>query len=399
MATKLKKRKDGRYQMNIYVGRDENGKKKYKSVFGKTQAETKRKAEEIKIKIGKGIDVMNENMSFDDLCKRWLQYKKPLLKEHLYNSYKIYISHFDSLGKSKIIKLTKSDFQEIINELAEYNPTTGRPTAKETLKKIRSAAFQVFEFAIENRILDFNPVTYVNIPKGSPRKVRRPLTLEEQKWIMTTKHRAQLPAMIMMLSGLRLGECLGLQWRDIDLNKKTIKVHQKLVMGSSSHIEQGAKTENGIRIVDIPKMLVDFLKEQPPHNDDDFVVTTVNGKLMTSIGWRRLWDSYLKTLNITYGDFSTLENKPKSKYQKGVPFVIERFTAHYLRHTHATNLFYAGKDLLYIQQQLGHAKPETTLNIYTHYVKILRNSNKKQAKIINLDNYLKDVKNSKLISC
>lgn len=88
---------------------------------------------------------------------------------------------------------------------------------------------------------------------------------------------------------------------------------------------------------------------------------------MTKSSWKRLWESYITDLNFKYGD---IINKPKSKFDPdGVPLAIEPFTAHYLRHTHATNLFYAGYDLLYVQQQLGHTRPETTMNIYTHFVK------------------------------
>ena len=160
--------------------------------------------------------------------------------------------------------------------------------------------------------------------------------------------------------------------------------------GSKPIIEQGAKSTSGIRTVDLPQLLVDYLKQQPHRCDNDYVVLTANEKLFTVTAWRRLWDSYLKDLNLKHGDFSDYENKPRSKFDpKGVPFVIERFTAHYLRHTHATNLFHCGKDLLYVQQQLGHAKPETTLNIYTHLVKT--NQIQKSTRIISFNTYINKI--------
>lgn len=383
----MKKRKDGRYQMNVYVGLDKNGKKVYKTIYGRTQAEVKSKASAIKLKIGKGIDVLNENMPFSELCERWLQYKKPLLKEKQYNSYKTNLKPFDVLGDTSVSKLVKSDFQTIINEYAALNPRTHKPTSKKTLRDFRLTARQVFDFAVENRILDYNPVAYVEIPKDAPKQERRALTEEEQRWIIETPHRAQLPAMLMMLSGLRLSEALALQWQDIDLEKSQIFVHQKLVMKGTPHIEQGGKSKNSIRTVNIPKILVDFLKKQGKHKQSDYLVLTANGRLFSDTAWRRLWESYLCDLNLKYGDFSEYENKPKSKYDPhGTPFVIEKFTAHYLRHTFATNLFFCGQDLLYVQQQLGHAKPETTLNIYTHLVQT--NQIQKTNKIIDFNVYL-----------
>ena len=135
---------------------------------------------------------------------------------------------------------------------------------------------RVFEYAIENRAIDFNPVKYVKIPESAPKqKDRRALTSEEQKLIINTPHRAQIPAMIMMLAGLRRGECLALQWADIDLKKGKINVDKTLVFdGNNSFIKRGAKTEAGNRSVDMPSVLIEFLKNQPKHTPFDYVVTT-----------------------------------------------------------------------------------------------------------------------------
>jgi integrase len=155
-------------------------------------------------------------------------------------------------------------------------------------------------------------------------------------------------------------------------------------------IEQGTKSKSGLRTVCIPELLVKFLKRQPPHSPIDFVCTTTKGNLFTVTAWKELWNSYLLDLNIKYGDFSNYSKKYRSKFDpEGVPFVIERFTAHYLRHTFATNLFYCGKDLLFVQNQLGHAKPETTLNIYTHMVN--NNLMKPGKRIININSYLNKI--------
>lgn len=390
----MKKRKDGRYQTSVYLGTDDEGRKKYRCICGKTQAEVKRKAAELKLRIGKGIDVLNENMPFGELCERWLQYKKPLLREQQYKSYSTNLKPFAILNNISIRKFVKSDFQTIINSYAVKNPHTGKPTSKKTLRDFRLTARQVFDFAIENRILDYNPVSYVQIPKDAPKKERRALTEDEQRWIIDTPHRAQLPAMLMMLSGLRLSECLALQWRDIDLERATINVHQKLVMKGKPHILQGGKSKNSIRTVNIPTILVDFLKNQKTHSGQDYVSLTASGKLFSDTAWRRLWESYLCELNFRYGDFSDYKNRPKSKFDPhGTPFVIEKFTAHYLRHTFATNLFFCGQDLLYVQQQLGHAKPETTLNIYTHLVQT--NQIHKTDKVIDFNAYISAITNAK----
>lgn len=390
---KTKLRKDGRYQLNIYIGRDENGKSRYKTVYGKTKKEVNEKADEIKIRIGKGLDLLNGNITFNELKRRWEIYKKPLLRDQQLKDYMIALKPFSPLGDRRIDKLIQADFQAIINEYADRNPHTGKPTAKMTLNGYRMAARQVMDYAVENRIIDYNPLTYVRIPKYAPKQKRRSLTEQEQQWILNTEHRAQLPALLMMLAGLRLEECLALQWKDIDLKSAVIHVHQKLIYKTSPpRVEQGAKTEAGIRDVDMPHILVNILKACPPHQPNDYVNLTARGKLYSATSWKTTWDSYLLTLNVKYGDFSRYEKQYKSKFDPaGVPFVIERFTAHSLRHTHATNLFHCGKDILYVQHQLGHSKPETTLNIYTHLVK--DNSISRTSRVISFDKYLDRIKN------
>ncbi len=383
----MKKRNDGRYQVRVYLG-IVDGKKKYKSVFGKTQKEANQKANELKIKLNKGIDITTEKDSFEKWTNYWLVYKKALISEGQYNNYVTITKHFEDIKHLPLNKLQVSDFQMIINSLSIKNPTTGKPTSKKTLRDIKMTAQQIFEFAIMNRAVDYNPAKYVQINKEAPKEERRALTPEEQKWVLNFKHRAQLPAMIMMLSGLRLGECLALQWKDIDLVNSTIDVNKvvKSIDGKAI-IKNGTKTKSGIRTVDIPQVLVSFLKKQPPHSPFDYVVVNKNGDILNRNAWQSLWKTYLLDLNLACGDFSAYLNKPKSKFQPGgVPFVIERFTAHYLRHTHATNLFKAGYDILYIQKQLGHANPEITLNTYTHLVE-----ERKKSSVSKLDEYLEAI--------
>ena len=68
-------------------------------------------------------------------------------------------------------------------------------------------------------------------------------------------------------------------------------------------------------------------------------------------------------LNVKYG----YAGEDVSKFDpKGLPMRIEPFTAHQLRHTCASNLYEAGVDVLSAQHLLGHAKPSTTMDIYTH---------------------------------
>jgi integrase len=172
--------------------------------------------------------------------------------------------------------------------------------------------------------------------------------------------------MIMMYAGLRRGELIPLTWNDIDADARTISVTKSIEMiGGKPAIKAGAKTAAGVRVVDIPQKLVEFLKAEK--RDGFYVCANAKGAVHTTSSWERMWGSYLADLNIRYGDFGPFVKKPKSKFDPaGVPSVIPKITLHWLRHTFCTLLYFAGVDVLTAMKQMGHSDRKTTMQIYTH---------------------------------
>ena len=380
-------RADGRIAVQIYLGRDELGKRKYKTVYGATQKEADEKAESVRVMLRKGLNITSGNSTFREWSALWLAVKSTEVSSKQASNYRIYLSHFDNYFSGlPINKILQADIQGAILDIAAYNPNTNKPTAKGTLNKLKSTASQVFRFAIENRVIDYNPAQNVKIPANAPQGKRRALTVEEQRWIIETEHRAKRAAMIMMFAGLRRGELISLLWRDIDLDERTISISKSAVLANNRfEVKDGAKTAAGIRVIDIPGILVDYLKSEP--RTSLYVCVTANGSIHTETSWRRMWESYLNELNIKYGDFSGYGKQPKSKYDPGgVPFVIPRITPHWLRHTFATLLYFAGVDVMTAKEQMGHSDIKTLLDIYTH----LDKTHKRKA-MDKLDEYIAGV--------
>lgn len=389
------RRKDGLITVQVYLGLDENKKRKYKSVYGHTQKEADEKANDMKFLLKKGIDVTTENDTFGEWGTRWKRLKELEVSHNRYLTYECNFKKFDSLTNVKISKIRAADIQEIIISYASDG------LAYKTLKEIKSIASQVFNLAIENRVTDFNPVTAVKIPKIPATSNRRALTEEERQWIQETPHRAQTAAMIMLFSGLRRGELVPLMWSDIDLNAKTIDINKFVEVVNGKFIQKPyGKSHYARRIVHIPQVLVNYLSAV--RMDGMLVCLSAKQTMMSESAFKRLWESYLTDLNLKYGEFDPrvlpakrsngktaikkLRQKdvPKSKFDPdGVPFVIPRITAHWLRHSFATMLYMAGVDVLTAKEQLGHADIKTTLNIYTH----LDNQYKSKS-MAKLDDYL-----------
>lgn len=368
---KNKKRSDGRLQAKVLI-ETVNGKHHYKYVYARNQKELDKKVQEVKIKIGKGLDLSAERDTFGYWKDKWLKLKRSEVSAGRYTTYKARTENLSPLFNIEIAKLRVNDFQEIISDCAiEPIERTKKPYSHATLLEIKSTASQIMKFAIDNRVIDYNPVVSVKVPKAAKKaKVRRALTDEEQQWIVNTPHRAQTAAMIMMYAGLRRGELFALTWADINLKAKTISINKSAeIINNQTIIKIGGKTEAATRVIYIPQILVNYLSNVPGAHFGN-VVCKKNGQIMTDSAWKRLWDSYIDDLNLKYGDWSncvqTKGKKPNKYDPNEKPMLIPRFTAHWLRHTFITLMYMAGVDILTAKEQAGHADIETTMSIYTH---------------------------------
>jgi len=364
---KLKKRADGRYQIQISLGVDPTtGKRRCKTVYGCSPSEVTAKADDLRAKLGRGIDISAADETFSVWRNRWLKSKKGSVCQKAYETLvNCSAAMTEAIGEMPLSRIKPVDVQNVIDELAAQGK------AKSTLQKVRNYTDQIFRMAIINRVLEFNPVVAVTVPATSPVSVRSAISDEQQLWIRQMPHRAQTPAMIMLYAGLRRGEVIALHWSDIDLEARTIRVNKSVEMlRGSAHLKQGAKTKAGTRIVDIPIVLADYLSREKAalgSDMDQLVCPSVRGGLMSDTAWRRMWNSYMQDINITYG-YGGKRSKfdPNRNKDKPIVMLIEPFTAHQLRHTFATLLYKAGVDPMTAMHQLGHADIKTTLGIYTH---------------------------------
>ena len=389
---KKQKRADGRYSVQIYLGKDETGKRKYKTVYGKTQKEATEAADILKAKLGKGINLGHEKDSLGEWARLWLNFKKTEVSQSHFSGLVSLCKHLEPIAGKSITDIVPWDIKVLLSDLALHNPNTGKPASKKLLQDIKSVISQIYTEAIDNRVVEFNPAQNVKIPKTATKEERKPISAEQMEWIATTEHRAQTPAMIMLYAGLRRGEVIPLTWNDVDFSQRIIRVTKSVEFQNNEPVlKAGAKTKSGIRSVPMPDILFDYLSSIPKLG---IYVIGGGDKLLTAGAWRRMWESYMVTLDAKYGIRAFNNNRPcrrnlpvnspVSKFDphKG-PVVIETFTAHQLRHTYATMLYDADVDVLTAKELLGHSDIKTTLAIYTHL-----SSLRKEKSILALNDYL-----------
>lgn len=172
------KRTDGRIAVQIYLGKDEQGRRKYKTVYGTTQKEANQKADEIRAMLGKGLDVSARSDTFGVWCDRLMRCKKAEISPSYYHILESTRNHLVPLNNKAIADICMFDVADLINDLAAYNPHTGAPSSKKLLTDVKSLIAQTFELAIVNRVIDYNPARSVKIPRSAPKSKRRPITDE-----------------------------------------------------------------------------------------------------------------------------------------------------------------------------------------------------------------------------
>lgn len=362
-GSKYNKRADGNYQHAITIGRKDDGRPIRKLLYAKTIKELDEKIREFENERQKGVLPLSKDITFAELSETWVNEYKPQISTAMRKKYRTLLDKhlLPPLGPLKIRDLKPMHLQTIINAMAAREP---EPYATGTMKEVKGTASQILEVAYDNDMIYKNVFAKIAVPRIEPEE-RRPLTKAEQKlvWENIDGHRMGLCACVMMYCGLRRGEALALQWGDIDLGKKLIKVRKSLAFDGNHSDTKAPKTKAGNRDVPIPEQLLPHLHAAKKKSKSLIVFPNAGGAgYMTQIAFKRAWESYLSFLNLKAGGRVASRSRPKIQ-------TIDNLTPHMFRHTYATLLYEAGVDVKSAQKFMGHADIQMTLRIYTHLTK------------------------------
>jgi integrase len=214
-----------------------------------------------------------------------------------------------------------------------------------TCMHVRNLLSKILNTAVDWEYLPVNPVRGVKLPARPLREDRRFLTVDEVMRLLTE---LDGPAYTLILSavltGMRIGELLALRWKNVDFERRIIRVREAVFEG---HVST-PKTRSGLRDIPIGPALEHALREHHARRriaDDSLVFPTRNGT------YQRPGNLYKRRL---------LPACAKAG--------LRRFSWHDFRHTHATLLSDMGEPLKTAQAQLGHASLSTTAEIYAHAI-------------------------------
>jgi integrase len=264
-----------------------------------------------------------------DLCNEALENKQ--VKETTYKAY-------ENIHANWIIPF----FSKIrINEVKPITIKEWYDTFKDrsTLCTASTILKDAIEIAILNEYITSNPMI-VSKQKFKSAKEPEPFSDDEIAILMETED-TQLRDMIgvMIFTGMRIGEMIGLKWSDIDFNEYIISINRTRTHG----FEQTPKTRSSKRVIDLLPQVEQFLIKKDLR---EYVFYKKDGKPYAgSFDLQSRWEKLLDKKGI----------KKRSMYN--------------LRHTFASQMLMNGEEILWVSKMLGHKSAGTTLAYYSRYIR------------------------------
>ncbi|NLV47007.1 MAG: site-specific integrase [Candidatus Hydrogenedentes bacterium] len=362
----MQKKKDARHasglvQLHVRYTDAISGQKKSKSIYGKTLAEAQKKKTAFLREIEEGRRVTEQGKTVGAWAEDWLNiYKRPKVKRSTLRGYENEIKHIiAAFGYKSIKSVSPMDIVALMNSRIGLSQSA--------IDKTFITVNAIFEAALNNRFIAFNPCKGVDIPKG-PEGSHRVLDHWEVDLIgrVAKTHRFGAGVMLMLWGGLRRGEACALT--SSDLVGDEIHVNKSIEWGRNQGAVGTAKTEAGERSIPVWPQLKPFLGA-PGH-----FISTSKGEAPVSLSaFKRGLDSFIYACKVE------LNGCRKRWAPEGHAWKEFSFTPHDLRHTWFTMLYDAGVDVKVAASWGGHADINVTMRIYQHIRKERKLREAKQA--------------------
>lgn len=318
-----------------------------------------------------GEEIRYKNCTLQDIYREWLEYKNSKANRSNYarridNDYqKYYINEPASVNvlTTPLNKLTKVDIESWAYALIKkYNLT------KKAYYNMSIILRQVFEYLIDKELLINSPFDKVKIPSTSFRKVKKKKSSieifyqDELKEIIALAYKLAyekkdenyLAIPLIFHSGIRLGECLGLEFDDFYREENTVYVHQSFVAVEKMR-EDGTWEKRTYEVVDSLK-----------HNADarEVLVSDKCFELVEAV-------QCLKEENNRVIDGSVFKVKTPAEIEYKLYSICKKLgyfkrSTHKIRKTYISELINSNADLDFVREQVGHQDLKTTFDSYTY---------------------------------
>lgn len=367
----IEKRGKNSFRLIVELGYDSQGKriKRSKTVKCKGITEARKELAKFQTEVEAGEYISPEKMTLSSFIKDWeMKYGRKELGENTLEEYKRTLNNhiIPELGHMRFDQVKPI---QIVNFLSSIKRKDGKskPLSIGTIQFIHRVLKNVFERAKEWQLIKENPVSSVKKPKDL-RKITE--VIDNNVNVYTEKEVEELFKAVQkeifhwrifvslaLAAGLRRGELLGLEWKNVDLDGGTIRIAQTIVRGKKGRpLIKGTKSRSSNRIISLPPSIIEELKKFQLH-------------------WRkekmRMRDAWIEDerewLFCNEDGTHFYPTTPTTWWRRFIEKVEVRYIRlHDLRHTSATLLINQGVHAKIISERLGHADIRITMDTYGH---------------------------------
>lgn len=324
---KMKKRADGRVVKTITDSR--TGRRVY--FYGKNEREVNQKILEYSSRA-------EQCRCFKEISDEWWDEHEGQLEYQSIKAYRPAKKRADEYFDEMAVKNIKpKDITVFLKSLAR------KGYAQKTIANQKLVMNLIFQHAILQNDIEVNPCSTAQMPKDT-NKVSRSAASTMDEQIIRESSNIWLFPYIAIMTGMRKGEILALQWQDVDFNADLINVTKSVYHeGDKPKIKQ-PKTVAGIRTVPLLAPLRNVFLSIDDRRPTAYIISDSGDTPLTSRRYITLWKHY--------------------RAKTGV-----NCTAHQLRHSFATIAFECGVPVKSVQEILGHKQLSTTMDLYTDFRK------------------------------
>lgn len=293
-------------------------------------------------------------MTTNELMTVWLdRCERERVKPRTYSRYRgLIVQHIlPELGDTQIDNLGRRQISEFLTaHRTDGNLRRGgalSPTSANLILTVLNAAFT---YACDMELLSANPCDRIRRAPTPPTRAEA-FTREEQRRleeaIALSGDRRLFGIRLCLYTGLRIGELLGLEWRDVDMEKGILHIKKTVYREKNSEGEwqlfvDRPKTASSERIVPLPGYLAQDLRIYRTGAQSDFLVENKKAERMPIRSYQYLFERLTETAG------------------------VRKLNFHALRHTFATRALECGMDIKTLSELMGHKNATITLNRYAH---------------------------------
>lgn len=321
MATKIS---DGRYKSSVYLGKNENGKRKQKVFYAPTAEEADFLALEFKLK--KRREENPFKITLEEAICQYIASKDAILSPATVQGYQVCLrNRFKSLMKTKLCDIDSKTLQAAINQEAKIISERGKTISPKTISNAGSLVITVINYFYPDKRIK------ITLPQREHLTYETPNGEQLRQIFEATKGTSvEIPVLLAAWLSLRASEICGLKWTDI--HEDYLEINEAKVYANRAQHSKSPKTTNSNRKIPLPKYIKEALNRQER-----------KGEYVTDMTGQAIYKKFVQILN-----------------DHGLPHC--RF--HDLRHANASIMLQIGVPDKYAQKRGGWSSDRILKNVY-----------------------------------